>query len=74
MVSEPSKHNKEEGRPATTSPHAGPASHGQAGYKGQPFAAKAPCKGGGRLRLGPACKWRHPPMARLQGQPPAATQ
>ncbi|RZR98598.1 hypothetical protein BHM03_00027982 [Ensete ventricosum] len=38
MVSEPREGNKEEGRPATTSPHAGSATHDQA-------VAKAPCQG-----------------------------
>ncbi|RWV81861.1 hypothetical protein GW17_00056680 [Ensete ventricosum] len=34
--------NEVEGRPATASPHAGPATHAQADCKGQPVAAKAP--------------------------------
>ncbi|RWW16389.1 hypothetical protein GW17_00019731 [Ensete ventricosum] len=33
------KDSEEEGRPATASPHAGPATHSQAGCKGQPAAA-----------------------------------
>ncbi|RWV78059.1 hypothetical protein GW17_00061035 [Ensete ventricosum] len=47
-----SEGSKEEGRPATASSHAGSATHGQAGYKGQPAAeggrpatATAPCRG-----------------------------
>ncbi|RWW19814.1 hypothetical protein GW17_00016104 [Ensete ventricosum] len=51
----------EEGRPATTNPHVGPATHGQA-------AAKAPCKGAGRLWPGPAHKEGR---RRSQGQQPA---
>ncbi|RWW39418.1 hypothetical protein BHE74_00055251 [Ensete ventricosum] len=49
-----SKSSEEEGWPATASPHAGPATHGQT-------AAKAPMQGGDRLRPGPARKggqWR----------------
>ncbi|RZS06531.1 hypothetical protein BHM03_00037192 [Ensete ventricosum] len=37
--------SEEEGWPATASPHAGSATHGQAGCNGHPVADKAPCKG-----------------------------
>ncbi|RWW42709.1 hypothetical protein BHE74_00051706, partial [Ensete ventricosum] len=40
-----SKNSEEERQPATASPHAGSATHGQAGCKEQPATAKALCKG-----------------------------
>ncbi|RWV77636.1 hypothetical protein GW17_00061509 [Ensete ventricosum] len=39
-----SEGSEEEEQPATTIPHARPATHGKAGCKGQPVAAKTPCK------------------------------
>ncbi|RWV96330.1 hypothetical protein GW17_00040973 [Ensete ventricosum] len=50
----------EEGRLATGSPHAGPATHGQAGCKGQLATSKAPYKGAASHGQSP-----------LQGKPPA---
>ncbi|RWW41405.1 hypothetical protein BHE74_00053115 [Ensete ventricosum] len=57
----------EEGRPATVSPHAGSATHGQADYKGQPATTKAPYKGG-RPRPKPLAGAA--PTARPQGAAP----
>ncbi|RZS20020.1 hypothetical protein BHM03_00052490 [Ensete ventricosum] len=45
--------SEEEGWPTAASPHARPATHGQAGCKGQPVAAKAPYKGGDQPRPKP---------------------
>ncbi|RWV91930.1 hypothetical protein GW17_00045741 [Ensete ventricosum] len=57
-----SKGSEEEGRPATTSPHAGPATHNQAAAKASPQ--------GWRLW---ARRARLPPAAHLQGGRPLAT-
>ncbi|RRT37788.1 hypothetical protein B296_00055571, partial [Ensete ventricosum] len=55
-----SEGREEEGWLATASSYAGSATHGQVDCKGQPAAAKAPCKGGTGHGQSP-----------LQGQPPA---
>ncbi|RWW35696.1 hypothetical protein BHE74_00059333 [Ensete ventricosum] len=63
------KGSEEEGRPATTSPHVGPATHGQADCKGLPTTVEGPPASGRPATARPPTRGGHP-----QAQQPASGQ